>query len=212
MAGSSNPSMVQATANPFMRASGANQQALNTYANPGAAAATMMNPYNQQVVDTTLRDVGNASQMAMNNLDAQAQKAGAFGGSRHGIAMAELGKGYQQQALDKVGALRQQGYGQAMSNAFNAASGLQNAGQQAFNMGQAVNQQQMQQGAMQQQMMQNLINASKGQYAGVTGGPAAGLQSLLGAISAQPTMTGQTSQFQPGLFNYMQLAASTQGY
>ena len=208
MAGSSNPSMVQATANPFMRASVANQQALNTYANPGAAAATMMNPYNQQVVDTTLRDVGQASQMAMNNLDAQAQKAGAFGGSRHGIAMAELGKGFNQQALDKVGALRQQGYGQAMNNAFNAASGLQNAGQQAFNMGQAVNQQQMQQGAMQQQMMQNLINATKGQYAGVTGGPAAGLQSLLGAISAQPTMTGQTSQFQPGLFNYLQLGAS----
>ena len=208
MAGSANPNMVQPTANPFMRASTANQQALNTYSNPGAAAANMMNPYNQQVVDTTLRDVGQASQMAMNNLDAQAQKAGAFGGSRHGIAMAELGKGYQQQALDKIGALRQQGYGQAMNNAFNAASGLQNAGQQAFNMGQAVNTQQMQQGAMQQQMMQNLINATKGQYGGYTGGPGQGLNTLLQTISGQPNMTGQTSQFQPGLFNYLQLGAS----
>lgn len=208
MAGGSNPNMVQPTSNPFMRASGANQQALNTYSNPGAAAANMMNPYNQQVVDTTLRDVGQASAMAMNNLDAQAQKAGAFGGSRHGIAMAELGKGYQQQALDKVGALRQQGYNQAMNNAFNAASGLQSAGQQAFGMGQAINQQQMQQGAMQQQMMQNLINATKGQYSGYTGQPQQGLNTLLSTISAQPNMTGQTSQFQPGLFNYLQLGAA----
>ena len=46
MAGSSNPNMVQPTTNPFMRASTANQQALNTYSNPGAAAANMMNPYN----------------------------------------------------------------------------------------------------------------------------------------------------------------------
>ena len=41
---------------------------------------------------------------------------------------------------------------------------LQGVGSQAFNMGQAINQQQMQQGAMQQQMMQNLINAAKNQY------------------------------------------------
>ena len=73
MAGGANPNMVQPTANPFMRASTANQQALNTYSNPGAAAASMMNPYNQQVVDTTLRDVGQASQIAMNNLHTDSQ-------------------------------------------------------------------------------------------------------------------------------------------
>ena len=39
--------------------------------------------------------------------------------------------------------------------------GLQGVGSQAFNMGQAINQQQMQQGAMQQQLMQNLINAAR---------------------------------------------------
>ena len=49
MAGGSNPNMVQPTANPFMRASTANQQALNTYSNPGAAAANMMNPYNKEL-------------------------------------------------------------------------------------------------------------------------------------------------------------------
>lgn len=207
MAGSANPSMVQPIATPMQRASSANMQAFNTYSNPAAAAANMMNPYNQQVVDTTLRDVGNASAIAMNNLDAQAQQAGAFGGSRHGIAMAELGKGYQQQALDKVGALRQQGYGQAMNNAFNAAQGLQSVGNQAFNMGNTLQQNQMAQGAMQQQMMQNLINMGKKQYAGFTGQPQQNLNTMLSTVSAQPQLSGQERSFQPGLFNYLQFAA-----
>ena len=146
-----------------------------------------MNPYNQQVVDATLRDVGNASQMAMNNLDAQAQRAGAFGGSRHGIAMAELGKGFNQQALDQVSRLRQQGYNQSMNDAFRAAQGLQSAGQQSFGYGQAIqNQQQMQQGAMQQQMMQNLINAAKNQYNQFAAAPTNKLGLPLAALGATP--------------------------
>ena len=71
--------------------------------------ANYQNPYDQAVVDRTLRDVGGAAQIGLNTLGAQADAAGAYGGSRHGIAMAEAAKGYQQQALDKVGALRQQG-------------------------------------------------------------------------------------------------------
>lgn len=207
MAGGANPAMVQPIASPYQRASSANMQAFNTYSNPAAAAANMMNPYNQQVVDTTLRDVGTAGQMALNNLDAQAQAAGAFGGSRHGIAMSELGKNYAQQALDKVGALRQQGYGQAMNTAFNAAAGLQNVGNQAFGMGNQLQQNQMAQGAMQQQMMQNLINMGKKQYAGFTGQPNQNLNTMLSTISAQPQLSGQERSFQPGLFNYLQFAA-----
>ena len=207
MAGSANPAMVQPVMNPYQRASSANMQAFNTYANPAAAASNMMNPYNQQVVDTTLRDVGSAAQIGMNTLDAQAQAAGAFGGSRHGIQGAEALKGYQQQALDKVGALRQQGYQQGMNNAFNAASGLQNVGNQAFGMGNTLADRQMQQGAMQQQMMQNLINAGKQQYAGFTGQPLQNLNTMMGTISAQPTMAGKETSFQPGLFNYLQFAA-----
>ena len=72
MAGGANPMMAQPAMNPFQRASQANQMAMGTYANPAARAASMMNPYNQQVVDTTLRDVGNAAMMGQNQLDAQA--------------------------------------------------------------------------------------------------------------------------------------------
>lgn len=193
--------------NPYNQASMAQMGALSTYSNPAAAAANMMNPYNQQVVDATLRDVGNASQMAMNNLDAQAQRAGAFGGSRHGIAMAELGKGFNQQALDQVSRLRQQGYNQSMNDAFRAAQGLQSAGQQSFGYGQALQNQQMQQGAMQQQMMQNLINAAKGQYNQFAAAPTNKLGLPLAALGATPLPETQVTDRQLGIMDYLTAGA-----
>lgn len=207
MAGSANPNMVQPIATPMQRASSANMQAFNTYSNPAAAAANVMNPYQQQVVDATIRDVGNAAQIGLNRIGAQAQGAGAYGGSRQGIAEAEALKGFNQQALDQVSRLNQQGYQQSINNAFNAASGLQNVGNQAFNFGNQLQQNQMQQGAMQQQMMQNLINAGKQQFAGFTGQPQQNLNTLLSTISAQPQLSGQERSFKPGLFNYLQFAA-----
>ena len=104
MAGGANPQAVATPqpTNPFMRASSANQMALNTYADPSARAMQMMNHYQQQVIEATLRDVGTAAQMGLNQIGAQAQSAGAYGGSRQGIAEAEALKGFNQQALDQT--------------------------------------------------------------------------------------------------------------
>ena len=64
MGAAANPNMSMAvpqggatptTPNTYLRASMANLGALQTYANPGAAAANMMNPYENQVVQQTLR-------------------------------------------------------------------------------------------------------------------------------------------------------------
>ena len=211
MAGGANPAGIAAAANPYQRASGANAAAMGIYANPAATAQQMMNPYQQNVVNKTLRDVGGAAQIGLNTLGAQASQAGAFGGSRHGVAMAEAAKGYQQQALDAVGALNQQGYNQAMNNAFQSAAGLQGVGQQAFGYGQSIQQQQMQQGAMQQAAMQSLIDAAKGQYAGYTGAPQQGLNTLLSSVYGVQPIQGATASNNPGLFNYMQTAALAAG-
>lgn len=219
-----NPAAV-AMANPYTQASQAQQAAMGTTANMlGATAAGGMaayqNPYEQAVVDKTLRDVGSAAQLGLNQLGAQAQQARAFGGSRHGIAEAEALKGYQQQAMDKVAGLRQQGFNTAlgasqadMQRQLGAASQLAGMGQQSFGYGQAIQNQQQMQGAMQQQMMQNLINAGKQQFAGYAGAPNQGLNTLLGAVyGAQPMMgSNTTSSFNPGLFNYMQMGAQAAG-
>lgn len=205
-------------ANPYNQASLAQQasmarvgQGMNQTAAGGMAA--YQNPYQQQVIDATLRDIGGAQQMAMNQLGAQATQARAFGGSRHGIAEAEALKGYQQQAMDKVAALRQQGFNTALgasqadlSRQLGAAGQLAGMGQQSFGYGQAIQQQQMAQGAMQQQMMQNLINAAKQQYAGYAGAPQQGLSTFTSAVYGMPNVSGGQKSYQPGVFDYMMAA------
>ena len=202
MAGAANPAM---TMNPFQGAAQATMAAGQAFANPNVNQ--FMNPYQQQVVDATIRDVGNAAQMGLNNIGAQAQRSGAYGGSRQGIMEAEALKGFNQQALDQVSRLNQQGIDRAMSNAFAAAQGLQGVGSQAFNMGQAINQQQMQQGAMQQQMMQNLINAARNQYNQFAAAPANKLGLPLAALGAAPLPETRTTERQLGIMDYLTAGA-----
>ena len=84
-------------------------------------------------------------------------------------------------------------------------------GQTSFGYGQAIQNQQMQQGALQQALMQNLANAGAKQYQGYTQQPNQSLNTLLQVLAGQPDMKGQSSSFQPGLFNYLQTAAMMQG-
>ena len=75
-----------------------------------SAMQAYQNPYESQVVQQTLRDIGTQAQMGQQNLAAQAQAAKAFGGSRHGIAEAEAMKGYTQPMADAAARMRQQGF------------------------------------------------------------------------------------------------------
>ena len=202
MAGAANPAM---TMNPFQGAAQATMAAGQAFANPNVNQ--FMNPYQQQVVDATIRDVGNAAQMGLNNIGAQAQRSGAYGGSRQGVIEAEALKGFNQQALDQVSRLNQQGFNNAMNNAFRSAAGLQGIGSQAFNMGQAINQQQMRQGAMQQQLMQNLINAGRNQYNQFAAAPTNKLGLPLAALGASPLPETQVTDRQLGIMDYLTAGA-----
>lgn len=88
-----------------------------------------------------------------------------------------------------------------------AASGLGSLGQQGFNIGSQIQQQQAQQGLLQQGVQQALIDAAKGQYAGFTGAPGASLSAPLAALGAIPNQSTTTSSQTPGLFNYIQTLA-----
>jgi len=206
MGASANPAM---TTNPYQAAAQAQQGAMQTYADPSAAAANLMNPYENQVVQQTLRDVGQQALSAQNTLGAQAQAAGAFGGSRHGIAEAEMAKSYTQLMADQAAKMRQSGYDRSMDNAFRAAQGLQSAGQQAFGYGQSIQQQQMLEGGMQQAAMQALIDAARNQYLGYTGSPQQGLAALFGGAGLTQGTQGSSQTYQPGLYDYLSLGAET---
>jgi len=190
------------------------------------------NPYTQQVIDASAQDVLRNAQLGLNQLGTQAQKAGAFGGSRHGVAMGEIGRGVAQTLGQQSAQLRQSGFQNAQQMAqqdianrmraqeFNVGSGLQgaqfrlgaanqlgNLGNLGFGIGQQINQNIMQQGAMQQALQQQLVDQARAQYAGYTGAPQASIGYLSSALGATPTPTTTTTQQQPGLFNYLTLAA-----
>ena len=177
-----------------------------------------MNPYTRQVTQNTLADLERQRQMQMNTLGAQASGARAFGGSRHGVAEALTNEAFARQGAQAFGNLQQQGFNTALQAAqaqqgrqMAGAAQLGQLGQQAFGTGQAIQQQQAQQGLLQQGIQQALIDAAKQQYAGYTGAPAAALNAPLAALGVTPVPQSTTNSMKPGLFNYLQLGAGMMG-
>lgn len=88
-----------------------------------------------------------------------------------------------------------------------AAGQAGNLAQTAFGMGQGIQQMQLQQGAMQRALQQQLIDAARAQYAGFTGAPMQALNLPLAALGAAPVPQTATQQRQPGLFDFLTSAA-----
>ena len=79
------PAQIQATGyNPTMQSSVGNLQGFGYNAGQlaGSDLSAYENPYEDQVVQNTLRDIGNAQEMSLNQMGAQATQANEFGGSR----------------------------------------------------------------------------------------------------------------------------------
>ena len=104
------------------------------YSSP-EGVSQFFNPYENQVVQQTLSDIGEQGQIAQGQLGGQGVASGAFGGSRFGVAQAGLAGDTLEQQARSAGQLRQAGFSQAQQAAQNAAR-LQGAlGQSAQAMG-----------------------------------------------------------------------------
>lgn len=194
------------------------------------------NPYESQVVGQTISDMDRARQQQQMISGAQMGQAGAFGGSRHGIAEAETNRNFYDRLGSTVGGLRQAGFQNAQQMAqqdiantmradlanqgagqqqaamgLQAASQLANIGNLGFGMGQTVQQNLQNQGNVQQLMQQQLIDAAKQQFAGYTGAPASTIGYVSNALGSSPIPQSQTTTSQPGLFDYLSLGASAAG-
>ena len=159
-----------------------------------------MSPYQQDVIDTTLREFDVQAQKGLPRLAAQAINAGAFGGGREGVQRAEY-----QQASDRNRAalqaqLLQQGFGQAQQLTQQAlANQLTLAGQGQQFLGQDVGalstlgaqNQALQQAQLQaqqqlaQQQLQQPLTAAQTYGQGVT--------SLIAGYPGQTTQISQPS-------------------
>lgn len=105
-----------------------------------------MNPYLQDVIGQSLQEINRQGDIARQNLQAQAVRAGAFGGSREGVQRAELERGLSQTRNQAILSALQQGYGAAQQQAQQAfeqqqqrqlamAQGLGSLGTQLGNLG-----------------------------------------------------------------------------
>ena len=193
----------------------------------GTNLAPYQDPYIQDVINAQQADVLRGAQIGLNQLGAQAQAARAFGGSRQGVAEAELGRGVAQTLAQQSAALRSAGFQQAQqaaqqdiqnrlaqeglglqgsSQRLGAAAQLGNVANLGFGMGQTLTQNLAQQGALQQGLQQALLDAAKQQYAGYTGAPATSIGYVTSALGATPVPQTTTTSKQPGLFDWLTLA------
>lgn len=76
-----------------------------------------MNPYQQQVIEESLRQINRQGDIARQNLQAQAVRSGAFGGSREGVQRAELERGLAEQRNAAITGALAQGYQTAAQQA-----------------------------------------------------------------------------------------------
>ena len=104
-----------------------------------------MNPFQQSVIDATMSELNKQGQLAQSQLAAQAQEAGAFGGSRFGVQQAELGENLQDARARALSQLNLQNFGQAQAGVANqmerqrlAALGIGSLGLQEAQLGQAI--------------------------------------------------------------------------
>jgi len=185
-----------------------------------------MNPYINDVIDTTIADINRQGLQMQDTLGSQANAAQAFGGARHGIAMAELGSDLSQNVARTSAGLRNLGFQQAQTGAqydisnslladqFNVSSGLQGAQQRlgaanqlanvsnlGFNMGQTVQQNLANQGMQQHMMEQALIDVAKQQYQNYTEQPYNRI--VDSSLSITPVPQSKETTNQMGLFDWL---------
>lgn len=169
----------------------------------GPNIGQFFNPYTTEVINQSLADLERQRQTQINATGAAASQAGAFGGSRHGVAEAQTNLGFGQQGAQMASNLRQQGFNTALQAAQNQQQTQSQLAGQGFGFGQAINNQQAAQGAQVQAMNQALIDAARGQYGGFTGAPANSLQMILNALGSMPNQSTTKQTQNPGLFGIL---------
>jgi hypothetical protein len=138
-----------------------------------------MSPYQQQVIDAQMQEFDRQAAINRQGIQDSAVQAGAFGGGRHGVQLAEYAKGSDMNRALLQGQLLQQGFGQAQQARTADLAAQQGLGQYQQAMGQA------QQGYEQAKLDATQIAGREAEFAPFT---------QLGLVGQQ------LAQIQPGAF------------
>lgn len=146
-----------------------------------SAINKLMNPYTQNVIDANAAQWQKVNNQTMNAVNDRATLAGAFGGSRHGVATGVALANNNAAQGAQTAALLNQGYTDTMNRAGQSAYlGLQGAGLNS-NLGMAGV------GAPNQW----LLNALRQGYLGASGGTSGGAQTTAGGALNQLPIIGK---------------------
>jgi len=110
---------------PFLQQAATQAGLAGQYVGP-TAYQQFMSPYQQDVIDTTLREFDIQTQKGLPGLAQQAIAAGAFGGGREGVQRAEYLSSADRNRAALQAQLLQQGFGQAQQAAAQAFGQQQN--------------------------------------------------------------------------------------
>jgi len=172
-------------------------------------------PYQQQVIDATMRDIQRQADIARSGAQERAIRAGAFGGSRSAILEAESQRPFAEVMARTAAEQRERGYGQALRSAesdiarqmqmaqFAPQFELQARQQQAGLLGGLAGQQLQGLGLLggigqqQQALQQQAIGAQRGEFQRALAYPQQQLGLLATGVSGvQPTIT-ETGGYKP---------------
>ena len=98
---------------PYLTAGAGFNQAAANLADPSQDYQAFMSPYQQQIIDTTMADYDRQAQISQQGISQNALTAGAFGGSRQGVAEAEYQSNSDRNRAAVLAGLYGQGYNQA---------------------------------------------------------------------------------------------------
>ena len=122
---------------PFIQGAGGAAQAglgalgggLGMLADPTRSVGMFMSPFQTEVIDRAIADIGRAGDIQRQGLAARALQSGAFGGSRQAIAESELGRNILERQANVAAQLRDKGFGQALTASQRAAQLMGGLGQ-----------------------------------------------------------------------------------
>jgi hypothetical protein len=202
------------TANLAQQAGLANQAALNQAGQFGAQAQNVASLQNMAAQNQAAQFGAQAANTMTGQNLAALNQAGQFGaGAANTAALQNMaarnqaGQFNASQAMQAALANQQAGL-QGSQQRLSAAGQLGTLGNLGFGMGQQIQSGMNQQGALQQAMMQRIIDAARQQYTGYQQQPATALGYLGSALGVAPVPQTTTTSRQPGLFDYLTLGAS----
>lgn len=177
--------------------------AISMLQQPGGGVGAFLNPHTDAVVESTLADLDRQRQIQQQQIGHSATQAGAFGGSRHGVAEAETNRAFADVGARMAADLRQRGYDTAVQQALQTSGLLGMLGGQQQQMGLQGAAALLGLGERQQQHLQQQLDAIRNlpleqqaiinEALGLNPGGGAGMQSS--GRSQSDTFSGLLQQF-----------------